>query len=543
MEAPDNFAPSESRLRHWQRALRPLLWWFILVLVLYAIRTHLRWMERTRLQFSVSLQGRPTDARVMFDGQPAFSGQKIKLGKRSFVVTHPKAKTFSTNLFIWYGGKDFGQIELERAVGKLSVEADPPAKTLTIRGPEFTLTLNNSSGTNLLIPTDEYTIAAEYIYKEERKTSVVSENFPSTVLIAPQFGVVKLDSVPSGATVYSESGTKLGTTPLNLKQFPAGLSKFTLERQDYASTVASFWVGANTTNQFQTILVNRYYAAAMQAARDYFSNRRYAAAAESASEALKYKADDPEAASLQREATALNNLAQARMNGERGDYKSAMADVNKALPFLSDDTEAKQLLAQYKKLEVDRIEVENKRAAESAEKQQQQREAELAEARVNGKKRELRQLFNTLVRGFANSGQFADHELSSASPAETIGPMIKQELANGEPAFQIVRFEQSRSDLFALQARQTMGLLGYRDCFVVGENVREGETQILFKVVEYDHPPTLNILGNVLTATIRQTDTDGSVAARFQEQIRQGAPLVEARIRQAISLAARAKFN
>jgi hypothetical protein len=151
-------------IRLWARVFRPLAWWFLLVLVLYGIRLHQRLMLDTRLNFSATVSGQRSyqEPTVTFDGQSVFSGQMISLGSHRLTVTHPKGVTFATNLFTWYGGHNLGQIVLPRAFGKLDVSAVPAAAQLTIRGPEFQVTLYNSSGTNLTVPTDNYSITAKY---------------------------------------------------------------------------------------------------------------------------------------------------------------------------------------------------------------------------------------------------------------------------------------------------------------------------------------------------------------------------------------------
>jgi hypothetical protein len=109
MATPVSPTPSEDRTQYWRRVLRPLFWWLLLVLVLFGIHTHQRLMEKTRLNFNATLAGHmpfPEDVAT-FDGQPAFSGQNISLGNHQFTVTHPKGETFSTNLFVWYGGMAF----------------------------------------------------------------------------------------------------------------------------------------------------------------------------------------------------------------------------------------------------------------------------------------------------------------------------------------------------------------------------------------------------------------------------------------------------
>src|ERR1039458_6453787 len=129
-------APTSPDERGWVRGLRPIFYWLLLVLVLFGIRTHQRLMEKTRLNFSVSLQGQAIDATAALDGKPAFSGQKIPLGNHTFVVTHPKGETFSTNLFIWRSEEHTSELKLNRGKGTLSVRSTLPASKITITGPD-----------------------------------------------------------------------------------------------------------------------------------------------------------------------------------------------------------------------------------------------------------------------------------------------------------------------------------------------------------------------------------------------------------------------
>src|ERR1700733_3143691 len=85
-----------GRIRQTIRVLRPLLWWLLLVMVLYGIRLHGRWMERTRLSFSASLEGRRVEyeAIAKLDGQPISSGQRISLGPHMLTIAHSKTESF-----------------------------------------------------------------------------------------------------------------------------------------------------------------------------------------------------------------------------------------------------------------------------------------------------------------------------------------------------------------------------------------------------------------------------------------------------------------
>src|ERR1039458_9813490 len=134
---------SENRGRQQWRIARPLVWWFMLVLVMFGIRTHQRLMALTRLNFSVSLQGQAIDANATFDGKPVISGQNISLGSHQLVISGPKADTYSTNLFIWYEAHNLGDIALKRTLGNLTVTVTPPAQRLIIRSEEHTSELQS----------------------------------------------------------------------------------------------------------------------------------------------------------------------------------------------------------------------------------------------------------------------------------------------------------------------------------------------------------------------------------------------------------------
>jgi len=142
---------------HASRGLRPIILWLLLVAVLFAIHTHQRLMERTRLDFTISLAGQIPfiEPVATLDGNTVFNDERVSLGSHQFMVTHPKGETFTTNLFIWYGGHNFGNIDLKRAKGTLSITIDPPAPWLSIQGPEFSVTLTNSTGFSDSVPTDQ----------------------------------------------------------------------------------------------------------------------------------------------------------------------------------------------------------------------------------------------------------------------------------------------------------------------------------------------------------------------------------------------------
>jgi len=186
----------------WVRGVRPLFWWLLLVLVLFSIHLNQQLLEQTRLYFTVSLNGQPLPypVTVAWDGKPIQSGENISLGNHRFAITGPKTGSFTTNLSIWYGKHDLGEIRLVRSMGRLSVKADPPAEWITISGPEFSTNLQDSSGADLKVPTDSYNVGAQYRRWSGSQTASVMEDLVSSVTFSPKFGAVDLTCNRDGAT-------------------------------------------------------------------------------------------------------------------------------------------------------------------------------------------------------------------------------------------------------------------------------------------------------------------------------------------------------
>jgi hypothetical protein len=256
MSTPTPSAPLESRPRYWRRVLRPLSWWLLLMLVLYGIRTHQRWMEKTRLNFTATLAGQTPfpEATATFDGKPIFSGQQIPLGHHQFAVTHPKGESYSTNLFIWYGAHNFGTIGLKRTMGILAVTTDPPADSLVIRGPEWSVALTNSSGLTKSVPTDVYEIEAEYPRWQKKNEANVFANQTTPCNIAPHFGGLQLGGNQSDATFQLQAAdgqlVSDGKLPVTLTGLPAGDYKLTATHHGHQRT-ETLAVKADTTTDAQ----------------------------------------------------------------------------------------------------------------------------------------------------------------------------------------------------------------------------------------------------------------------------------------------------
>jgi len=533
---------------HWWRTLRPLFWWSLIVLVLYGIHTHQLWMEKTRLNFTATLAGLPPawEATATFDGQLILSGQKIPLGRHRFELTHPKGETYSTNLFIWYGAHDFGNIDLKRTLGTLAVTADPPADWLFIRGPEWSVILTNSAGLNKIVPTDVYEIEARYprwqkkyavsVYAHQTSPCnfaphfgglklgcnqsdatyqlqaaddqwVANGNLPATLgglpagefklmathhghqrtetlVVKPdttvdaqidfQYGAVVFETSPAGVTVVTDNGNNCGATPLRLTELLPGVWNFTLQRSGYQSVPVSLTVAANQTSYLRTNLVSETYAHALNATREYLAKEDYEHALEAADAALAASPGDAAALTLQREATGRGLIQHAKSLAQQGDYIGGGKELTQALQYLPDNAEARRLVANYQQHEPEQI--------------ARQRQERLDQPKKS---------FNRLGDDNPDSQSFEAHELKTSKPADEVASGIVRALLFTQPPFTINRDQNLTPDIHLVVATQkfSTGFLsgGERKCLIVVGQTKDDESQILFKVLEYQRHRSLDM--------------------------------------------------
>jgi hypothetical protein len=222
-------------MRNWFRAFRPLILWAIFVLALYGYRLHQKWIVRTRLHFSVSMEGRPIDGEsaAVLDGFKLGSSDRVRLGWRKLSVSHPKGENFTTNLFIWYGPTDLGEIRLKRHYGTLELRSNPTAQRIQIRGPEFSQTLSNSAGTTLRIPSDQYAIEAHYQHWRQSDWAEVAPNRNSLVNLTPRLGVLRLqcNQADSSFTLADSTGRQI-----DQGKFPGVVADLMMGRYALTST-------------------------------------------------------------------------------------------------------------------------------------------------------------------------------------------------------------------------------------------------------------------------------------------------------------------
>jgi hypothetical protein len=558
-------------------------------------------MEKTKLHFGISLDGRMVDfeAVAKIGEQDISSGQRISLGPHRLTMTHPKAEAYSTKLFTWYGGHDLGTVKLKRSQGTLQVTLNRPAKRLKIHGPDWGLVITNSSGGSWVIPTDRYQVDAEFAFTKAQEYGVISASSICTVRIAPGFGNVHitsshpdtsfrlkgrgsgadisgtlpaivdelpigsydltterlgdeqtqtvlisadqtnevlaafsygaltLDSEPQGATVFDHNGRERGRTPVSYPEMQQGTWRFRLEREGYEPLLALVEIHANKTNLFQTNLVSRQYVAAMRTAHDYFAAGQYADAGKFAEEALGHKPGDIVAASLKREATGLDHVASAKTHADRTDFTSAIKELNAAAEFLPENAEVKVLVARYsdQRREVEKREAE-RRAKERAD---EERQAKITKLKI---------WLATECRRYNGFEAFSLHVLSSTNDVKAVGKVLPNAMTTEAPVFEMIRYEWQHGG-FIMDYKQKV-FDGSRECVIVGTDVSTNECVVCYRVIESQTPHGFNWAGGLISGQFTtEEDRNGERAARFQKQIKEGAQMVEERIRKVIELAGR----
>jgi tetratricopeptide (TPR) repeat protein len=586
MEKSDN---PENRVRHSLRVLRPLFWWLILVLILYGIRTHERLMEQTRLDFNVSLQGLPVDATVTLDGSPAFSGQKISLGRHIFAVTHPKAESFSTNLFIWYGRHDLGQIKLKRSTGTLSVQAKPPAPTITITGPEFSTTLYACAGTNLTVPTDQYVIRAEYPHWSQSQHQTVFANQTAPCVFAPSLGALHVACNKEGATYRLDSANDQavdnGNLPATVAALPAGEYELTVSYHNQVMQ-KSVRVEASVTNDvpFHFAFGAARFESVPPGASVYTVRGIHLGTtpvvvtelpASTADYRLQLNGYDGATVSVTvvenqtnvGSATLvslsyLGSMRLARQDMEAGNYKNALASVAQALIAKPGDADAlnlqtaangRELVQEAKALATqgDYITAGQKVQAaleilpgDSEAKTLQagyktQEPQQLAQLKEN----QTRAIFDRICRDTPVASLFEANEYKTGrmSPEETKNALVKcyadqwpKAVASvdqtEEPGIYKVLFVQASSSPLETARREMMCVFG---------PAKDGQTLILFKCLEYQRRASSNLTDALLGANnpnnwIPLNSSRIQMTPAYEEQVSVGIRMMLKKIKQAV---------
>jgi hypothetical protein len=597
MATPNTSASSETRTRYWFRVLRPLSWWVLLVLMLYGIRTHQRLMQQTRLHFSVSLAGRAIDmeASPMLDGKAAFDGQQLSLGNHNFTVTHPKGESFSTNLFIWYRGGNFGGIDLKRAKGVLAVTVDPPAPRLSIRGPEFSVTLTNSSGLSTSVPTDQYTVEAHYRHCENSQRVTVFANTTTPLTIAPRLGALRLECDQSDTTFQLRNSKdqvmETGYFPVTIVELPEGRYHILASHHNHPWTERPE-VKAGATNSVRVEI--KYGTAVLRtkpsgAVVTSGNGLQWGLTPLQLTElqpgtwnfTLRLDNYEPVAVSLDIVANETKicetNLTSesytgamhaARKHIAAADYNQAVESIGIAMRSQPDDAAANDLLRETKALAgIDRAVAlgaqsnytagikelttalaalpDNDRAKQMLAEFKKREPEQLERIRVERLNRP-KKVFERQLKLIRYSDLFDSHEFRSAKSFKDVSTAIFNAFQNERPEFRVTQHASPEPETFFIEAVQELSTAlatsaGRRQCVIIGGQTKDDETQILCKILEFKTEAVNKLSIGALIGAPGQVNyvpihasPIGSLPEKLQIRVREGVSNVTARIQRAI---------
>lgn len=587
-----------SRISNAIHIIWPLIAWLCLVLVLYGIRLHERWMEKTRLNFSVSLEGRNVDydAVAKLDGERISSGERISLGWHTLTIAHPKGIGFSTNLGTWYGGHDLGMINLPRAKGTLQVSLNRPAKKVAIRGPEWRLELTNSAGGTWTVPTDAYEVEAQFAYVTDRERANVAMNLPSTVRIAPPFGVARINSSHSD-TRYRFTGKNnyvdvSGSLPVTVEELPAGEYELRTERLG-EQRLETLFVTADRTNDVLTTFsygaltldtdpegATVFDGSGKERGRTPVTYKEL----RQGTRQFRFEHDGyaPVLANIQITLNETNlfhtNLvsriyASALERTQRyfaaGEYQEAAKAADDALGYEAGDPVATELkrkaignghLARARSFAergdyssaLDELKSASELIPENAqitelvvtyteiqnkvlEREAERKAKQRAEEEREAKINGIRLSLTATCSRYKGFEAFAVHELSTAKDIKEVAKAIAQVMTLEAPAFETARYEWQHDDLI-MEFKQGV-FDGSRQCVIVGGQVSTNECVICFRVIENQTSHGFSWAGGLISAQLTtEDDRNGQRAARFQQQVQEGVKIVEERIQRALGI-------
>jgi hypothetical protein len=501
MTTPPASTASENNRGYWRRVLRPLFWWLLLVLVLFGYHQHQLAMERTRINFSVFMQSNDVGSASSgkLDGQPVSIGQKISLGQHTLTLTNPKAESFTTNFFGWYGGRDFGQIDFIRAMGTLKVTATPPAQTITITGPEFSQTLTNSVGTMLTVPADTYEVRAQYPHWSQVQKPAVLDRQSASCIFAPQYGSLHLTCNREGSTyqLRQMDGQEVdsGNLPATITDLPADNYQMTVTYHQ-RQIQRSLFLRAHLVNEVPVDFA--LGTAHFESVPDFVSVETMDGAylgqtpldvLDLPAQPTQFRLTKPGFESVvvrlniaaDEKTTCHTNLIginyQPSMQSARqylaaANYQNAGQAIEEALAAKPGDENALAL----------QNEINGHLAAE------RQRQEQLKRPRL---------VFDTLCNRYIDAQLFQEYIFKTSQPAKTVSAAIGEALQNTPNVFELERSQMTQPDTYETVARQSfsLGILGGYDrlCLLVVGQTKADETEILVKVLEYKVEHTLQL--------------------------------------------------
>jgi len=592
MKTDSPLAAVELQAGYWKRVLRPLFWWGILVVVLFAVHQHQLALERTRIYFSFFLQETNVlaDAVVSLDGQQVGNGDKISLGSHRFTITHRKTENFATNFFAWYGRHDFGKINLKRGMGTLNVTVEPAAKAITITGPEFSLTLHDSTGTNVLVPTDAYHVSARYTRRSDERNCEVAVGNSTHCTFAPHMGTISISCNESPASYQLLDGNgdfiEKGDVPALLTELPSGryevrvvhhnwevkheISVSDKETNDVpfhfnfgAARFESVPPGAQvfTTNGTYLGTTPAVVTELLPSTADYQLQLNGYDAATVSITVVENQTNTASATLVS--LSYLGSLRTAKQDMESGNYKNALAALEQALIAKPGDTEAQNLQTTAKgRYLVQEAQGFAKRGDYISGRGKLQAALEIlpddqeaknlladyktqeAEQIANVKQKQTRDIFDQVCKKNRVAGLFEGHEVfAGAKSPEDVRDALVKNCETVAPTLKVALnrlVEDGIYELIMIQSSENPLNPSRRECLMVIGKGKDDQAMVLFKMLEFQRKPTANLAEAVLGGNNANEwvplDPSRQMTPVHEEQMRVGVRMMMKKINVAVGV-------
>jgi hypothetical protein len=370
-------------------------------------------------------------------------------------------------------------------MGRLVIKADPPALSISISGPEFATNLQDGSGGNLAVPTDLYTVNAQYQRWPDSKNVSITENAGSSVTFSPHFSTVNLSCNRDGATFQLQNGggqiIENGNLPATVSDLPAG--NYQANIYYHSRTIQKpFVVRPDTTNdipfQFKLgavhletkpsgaeartrdgnylgqtpLLLADLVPQACQITLSLSGYEPVTVAVEIAADQTNYYSTNLVGASY------LPAMRDARMNLATSNFEAAAQAAGAAVSAKPGDPDALAIQAEANKYL-------------DAKRQEQE------------KLQRPKKWFDSLCTEYPYTALFAEHEMETGKSASDVASGIVAALTNSPSAFKIVKTASPEPDIYQIVAKQTDFLgVNERDCLIVVGSPGDADTQIRFSI-------------------------------------------------------------
>jgi hypothetical protein len=238
------------------KVFRPLLCWIVISTGLLALRHHQQQERKATILFAVSVEGRT--------GQPPYeaelnqlhfeAGKHSGLGQKKLTIRANDTDPFVTNVFVWYGGKNLGNITLPRRRGTLDLSVIPHALRVEVTNREANRVLYNAARESITLPTGSYQVTARFARFTMERTIEIAPHRIERLVIDPGITALALDSQPTNAefelnSVMPPDISVRSNTPVTITDLPSGQYELRIWQGDYQKTVPLKLNARQSTNQ------------------------------------------------------------------------------------------------------------------------------------------------------------------------------------------------------------------------------------------------------------------------------------------------------